>query len=787
MDETVSSGKSDQADRWKAPKDFLEPQYYPDPVLFRLSLENQSRADQELMKNLASNKATIRVLAPYLNIMRKEKKRIIETAMKKKGDKTKQSTVFFDKKVKEGLVGEVQGLEEKVELVLSIHETADVLKLLLDANYTVTYLTNLEKNEIYQSPRHVVSSTINLTWNIELKTTMAAHAAFTKRYVVTSNISSDDRFPLGLGFPSSNIQYALCVPIKTPDDKVIAVYELARDSSKLAFDNRDVQIVLAIAGWMGVAILQNWLYSALAKQQDLNNYLLQLTNQYHFGENTVEKTLSDLTIFARETIGAEKGNIFVVDKVSKGTIILQEYDQGIEYSKGLLKRRTKRSVKKDDSFLSKVVFNKEVVEDKTDVSDMTLSDGENFIRSILCAPIICNNETLGAIQLTNKKGAVQFSQEDKVMLQTFAGYCAVNLNLLKFHESHKKLELQNKITSEMLFHHIKPCSHDQEALKKSSSELPDQFFTFAWYPSPDEMPKLVEYTINMFQEVLGDSFMALNNIPKFILTVKNCYRPNPYHNFLHAFCVTHAMANIVSRYHHIFTGVERKGLMIAALCHDVDHRGYNNNFIQLTRHYLSSLYESSPLENHHFAITKLILQECGMFKYIKPAMFEELLAEIYECIIATDLSLYFQGKMELKRIADEKTFTFKDPDHRRLVKSLMMSACDLSGQTKPMSICQKITEDVYEEFFLQGDVEKKMGYLPLPTMDRDMKDLIAENQVQFLSVVVLPCVETVSRIFGTLSPMVWDCKILVSQWKDLVLLKDQDTWKPDESIVSKKV
>lgn len=782
--EEASSGKSDLADRWNVPKDFLEPQFYPDPVMFRASLENQTRADHELMKNLTSNKATIRVLAPYLKIMRKEKKRIIETAIKKKEEKSKQSKVYFDKKVKEELIGEVQNLEEKVELVLSIHETADVLKSLLNANYTVSYLADETKNEIYQIPRHVVSSTSHLTWNIELRTTMAAHAAFTKQYVVSNNISSDERFPMGLGFSGSMIKYALCVPIKTPDDKVVAVYELARDAFKPAFDKKEVQTVLAITSWMGVAILQNGLYNSLVKQQELKSYLLQLTNRYHSGESSVEKTLSDLTIFARETIGAERGNIFVVEKVAKGVVILQEYDQGIDYSKELLKRRTKRSVKKDGSLLSKVVFNKEVMDDAS--GDGTHIDEGLSVRSMLCAPILCNNETLGAIQLTNKRGALQFSNEDKDLLQTFASFCAVNLNLLKFHESHKKLELQNKITSEMLFHHIKPCSHDQEALKRSSTDLPEQFFTFAWYPAPDEMPKLVEYTINMFHEVLGDSFMVLNNVPKFVLTVKNCYRPNPYHNFLHAFCVTHAMANIISRYHHIFTGVERKGLMVAALCHDVDHRGYNNNFIQLTRHYLSSLYEVSSLENHHFAITKIILQECKMFKYIKSTMFDELLAEIYECIIATDLSLYFQGKMELKRIADEKTFTFKDLNHRRLVKSLMMTACDLSGQTKPLQICQKITEDVYEEFYLQGDVEKRMGYLPLPTMDRDKKGMIAENQVQFLSVVVLPCVETVSRIFGALSPMVWDCKTLVSQWRDLIKLKEQNTWKPEESVRSDK-
>ena len=47
--------------------------------------------------------------------------------------------------------------------------------------------------------------------------------------------------------------------------------------------------------------------------------------------------------------------------------------------------------------------------------------------------------------------------------------------------------------------------------------------------------------------------------------------------------------------------------MVNALCHDVDHRGLNNAFLQRYHEPLAVLYETSTLEHHHFAVTMKIL------------------------------------------------------------------------------------------------------------------------------------------------------------------------------------
>lgn len=48
--------------------------------------------------------------------------------------------------------------------------------------------------------------------------------------------------------------------------------------------------------------------------------------------------------------------------------------------------------------------------------------------------------------------------------------------------------------------------------------------------------------------------------------------------------------------------------MLAGLCHDLDHPGYNNNFLSLCKHPLAHMYKSSMLEYHHYFLAKKIIE-----------------------------------------------------------------------------------------------------------------------------------------------------------------------------------
>lgn len=46
--------------------------------------------------------------------------------------------------------------------------------------------------------------------------------------------------------------------------------------------------------------------------------------------------------------------------------------------------------------------------------------------------------------------------------------------------------------------------------------------------------------------------------------------------------------------------LETLALIVACLCHDLDHRGTNNSFQIKTSSPLAQLYSTSTLEHHHF-------------------------------------------------------------------------------------------------------------------------------------------------------------------------------------------
>lgn len=48
-------------------------------------------------------------------------------------------------------------------------------------------------------------------------------------------------------------------------------------------------------------------------------------------------------------------------------------------------------------------------------------------------------------------------------------------------------------------------------------------------------------------------------------------------------------------------------LIVACLCHDLDHRGTNNSFQIKTSSPLAQLYSTSTLEHHHFDQSLMIL------------------------------------------------------------------------------------------------------------------------------------------------------------------------------------
>ena len=77
--------------------------------------------------------------------------------------------------------------------------------------------------------------------------------------------------------------------------------------------------------------------------------------------------------------------------------------------------------------------------------------------------------------------------------------------------------------------------------------------------------------------------------------LKGYHDTNPYHNSVHAADVTQAMHCFLqeSKIGSHLTPLESMCALLAAVCHDLDHPGVNQNFLVSTKSHLAALYNVS--------------------------------------------------------------------------------------------------------------------------------------------------------------------------------------------------
>ncbi|XP_025781216.1 cAMP and cAMP-inhibited cGMP 3',5'-cyclic phosphodiesterase 10A [Puma concolor] len=248
----------------------------------------------------------------------------------------------------------------------------------------------------------------------------------------------------------------------------------------------------------------------------------------------------------------------------------------------------------------------------------------------------------------------------------------------------------------------------------------------------------------------------------------------------------HAPAQVTSALHRANGGTpccslapaKRKGLLIACLCHDLDHRGFSNSYLQKFDHPLAALYSTSTMEQHHFSQTVSILQLEGhnIFSTLSSSEYEQVLEIIRKAIIATDLALYFGNRKQLEEMYQTGSLNLNNQSHRDRVIGLMMTACDLCSVTKLWPVTKLTANDIYAEFWAEGDEMKKLGIQPIPMMDRDKKDEVPQGQLGFYNAVAIPCYTTLTQIFPPTEPLLQACRNNLSQWEKVIRGEESAVW-----------
>lgn len=407
-------------------------------------------------------------------------------------------------------------------------------------------------------------------------------------------------------------------------------------------------------------------------------------------------------------------------------------------------------------------------------------------RSIMAMPVKTYKGVVGVVQVINKLDGPCFTKHDEEIFHTFSVYCAMAFHYSVICKINKRAEAKCDVCLGLMKRHVLPCDHDIDYLRAHLSiyENPVALRTFSWYINLGHMDQMPQIAIYMINEIAGEENIDQEELIKFVLCMRNFYRPQvSYHNWEHGFNVCHCMYNLILRNRFRFSENEQKGLIVACLAHDLDHGGVTNNFLTNTNDVMAQLYETSIWESHHYATLMNVLTQIRIFKNITPEDFNEISTVMRQAILSTDLAYYFRIRQTIMPIIMRVNFSWACEEHKSMAMSIMMTVCDLSGQCKPFSVAKRLTENLYREFYAQGDREKEMGFKPLTLMDRAMEDLQPDDQVTFLDVLVIPCADMIKRILYE-SDGLYDGAIELRQdWVDIITVRDMRCWKPAESVV----
>lgn len=394
-------------------------------------------------------------------------------------------------------------------------------------------------------------------------------------------------------------------------------------------------------------------------------------------------------------------------------------------------------------------------------------------RNILCFPIKDEKGIIGVAQLCNKiEGDFDFFDEEIAL--AFSIYCGLSIMQSLMYK--KMLEAMNRsqLSNELMLYHMKVPQEDvAKILLCTNRHAYLNYDSFNFIPKRIRVSETPCQLIRMFEDLHFFDLLRIkrDEFVKFSLYVKKGYRDTPYHNWMHAFSVTHFGYVLIKQLDLIkegyLTPLEAMAFLVSCMCHDIDHRGTTNSFQSESGSVLANLYssEGSVMEHHHLAQSLHILNtdDCNFVEGLCHEDYLYFLDLLKKYILATDLAHHFNLFQKHQDMV-ENGFNKSDPDEKYAFMCLLMTCCDLSDQVKPWEAIRVVALQLYNEFFKQGDLEKSMGKTPAAGMNRD-EACIPDLQMQFATDICIPIFTTLASLFPKAEVLINNINRNVLCWK----------------------
>ncbi|KAK6636651.1 hypothetical protein RUM43_010313 [Polyplax serrata] len=737
-----------------------------------------------------------KVLAPFMKTLKKRKR--VKTDIV-----ADQHHELYLKSSPNELLARLQSsYTDPLKLRTLMNETGELLKSVTKSKCFNLYLTDVEKGEILMISEYVNDNErFELRFPIEPGTYMAAYVAYSKEYVISSDILGDVRFSHGIPFAGTTVKAAIGIPIVTSvQGNCIGVIELYRDTSGPPYNLVNLQICSALTAWMGIAVEQNTARLNIAKEVDIHKSISLLSNLYFGRVLSFGKFLSDVLNILKACVHAEKGGFFVFTETvplgSEDDLFADAYEEGFDEKQLniLYKKRTKvRFVNNEPGFPGYVARKGEIfnIRDAYKDSRFDKKNDTGFFRtrSMLCFPIKSSHGVVAVLKLVNKQDSSYFREEDINVLEPHLLDIGIVCQHYELDVANTKMNMKLIEAEALLDYAMKPSAEEHSLLKylvQQESSFPPGFFKFEWdtIAFEEDSLKYIAYAI-LSDETLEPLF-EFHTLLDFLLRIRKGHRPVMFHNFDHAFSVFHCIYLMYHKTKDKCTPMEAVTLILAALCHDVDHMGVTNSFLMLKNDLKFQLYEDICGEAHRFEVAMLSIQASNVLLKFSSENYQTITKNLRKLMISLDLSVHFQNRMQILHLLNADTFNWSNPDHRFLSMSMVLMCADKCFIFKHFENVKKFTTNFYKELQHQGDLERAMEFEPLPILDRSKSDSIPENQVLLTTIILIPVIDIVILLFPQLSMLKEMASQTLDKWKEILSMKGQEMWRMNQALVKDK-
>ncbi|XP_068915494.1 dual 3',5'-cyclic-AMP and -GMP phosphodiesterase 11 isoform X3 [Tenebrio molitor] len=625
----------------------------------------------------------------------------------------------------------------------------------------------------------------------------------------------DDRFNHDIdALTGYRTKTLLCMPIKDTNGDVIGVAQVINKVSDHPFTKQDEEVFASYLQFCGIGLRNAHLYEKSQLEVKRNQVLLDLARMIFEEQSTIEHVVFRILTHTQSLIQCQRVQVLLVHQGSKIS-----FSRVFDFEANDLSGEEGES--RTSPFESRFPINVGItgyvattgetvnipIAEEDERFDPSVDQGTSFKhKTILCMAIKnSSGQIIGVIQLINKFNDLPFTKNDENFVEAFAIFCGMGIHNTHMYEKAVVAIAKQSVTLEVLSYHATATIEDAQRLRSlrvpSAAHFRLHDFSFDDIHMDDD--ETLTACIRMFLDLdLVERFhMDYEVLCRWLLSVKKNYRNVTYHNWRHAFNVAQMMFSILTfrnkhympktdafvcensrigcnltlslvqatQWWNVFGEIECLALMIACLCHDLDHRGTNNSFQIKASSPLAQLYSTSTMEHHHFDQCLMILNSPGnqLLSNISSEEYSRVLRVLEEAILSTDLAVYFRKRGAFFNVIREGA-CWKHDEHRELLRAMLMTVCDLAAITKPWEVEKRVAELVSSEFFEQGDIEREeLNITPIDLMNREKEDQLPLMQVGFIDSICLPIYEAFSRLSPQLEPLVDGVKKNRAKWLEI--------------------